>query len=34
MNRGELVGELDPTSPDIERAFFAGVLADDQSRVR
>jgi ABC-2 type transport system ATP-binding protein len=34
MNRGELVGELDPTSPDIERAFFARVLADDQSRVR
>ena len=34
VNDGEVVGELDPTSPDIERAFFARVLAHDESRSR
>ena len=32
VNDGEIVGELDPGSPDLERAFFARVLAHDESR--
>ncbi|HEY2831282.1 MAG TPA: ABC transporter ATP-binding protein [Sporichthyaceae bacterium] len=34
VNGGEVVGELEPGSPDIERAFFARVLAHDESRAR
>lgn len=30
INAGRLIGELDPATPDLERAFFARVLADDQ----
>ncbi|MET0725138.1 MAG: ABC transporter ATP-binding protein [Leifsonia sp.] len=30
MNRGTIIGNLEPGIPDIERAFFAAVLADDQ----
>ncbi|MBA2388951.1 MAG: ABC transporter ATP-binding protein [Geodermatophilaceae bacterium] len=33
VNRGRVVGELDPGSPDIERAFFAGILSDDEGTV-
>jgi ABC-2 type transport system ATP-binding protein len=32
INRGRLVGELDPGTPDLERAFFARVLDDDEQR--
>jgi ABC-2 type transport system ATP-binding protein len=32
MNRGAIIGTLDPATPDIERAFFAAVLADDEGR--
>jgi ABC-2 type transport system ATP-binding protein len=34
VNDGEVVGNLDPGSPDLERAFFAQVLAHDESRTR
>ena len=34
INAGRLIGELDPATPDLERAFFACVLADDQRRER
>jgi ABC-2 type transport system ATP-binding protein len=34
VNDGEVVGNLDPSSPDLERAFFAQVLAHDESRRR
>ncbi|KQX07693.1 MULTISPECIES: ABC transporter ATP-binding protein [unclassified Leifsonia] len=30
MNRGTIIGNLEPGTPDIERAFFAAVLADDE----
>ncbi len=32
MNRGSIIGTLEPSTPDIERAFFAAVLADDETR--
>ena len=32
INAGRLIGELDPATPDLERAFFARVLADDEHR--
>lgn len=32
VNAGRVVGELDPTGHDLERAFFALVHADDQAR--
>ncbi|GAA2050167.1 ABC transporter ATP-binding protein [Leifsonia soli] len=32
MNAGRLIGELDPAAPELERAFFAMVLRDDESR--
>jgi len=32
MNAGRVIGSLDPATPEIERAFFALVLADDQAR--
>jgi ABC-2 type transport system ATP-binding protein len=32
MNAGRVVGSLDPATPEIERAFFALVLADDQAQ--
>ena len=32
VNAGRLIGELDPTAPDLERLFFAKVLADDAQR--
>ena len=31
MNRGSIIGTLEPSTPDIERAFFAAVLADDET---
>ena len=34
VNDGEVVGNLDPGSHDLERAFFAQVLAHDESRIR
>ncbi len=34
VNDGEVVGNLDPGSPDLERAFFRRVLAHDQRRTR
>lgn len=30
MNRGHLIGHLDTTGPDIERAFFERIRADDE----
>lgn len=32
VNHGEVIGSLDPRGKDIERDFFALVLADDESR--
>ncbi|MDR5700917.1 ABC transporter ATP-binding protein [Agromyces aerolatus] len=32
LNEGRLIGALDPGAPDLERAFFALVLADDLNR--
>lgn len=32
MNRGRLIGELDPAEPDIERAFFHRIRLDDLTR--
>ena len=32
MNRGSIIGTLEPSTPDIERAFFAAVPADDWTR--
>lgn len=32
VNAGRLIGELDPAAPDLERLFFAQVLADDAER--
>ncbi|CAM3473216.1 Glutamine transport ATP-binding protein GlnQ [Occultella aeris] len=34
MNAGRLIGGLDPSTPDLERAFFARLLADDETRRR
>lgn len=34
MNAGRLIGNLDPVGADLERAFFAHVLADDETRTR
>jgi len=34
INGGRAVGTLDPAGTDIERAFFAIVRADDESRIR
>ena len=34
VNGGEVVGTLEPGEPDIERAFFARVLAHDEARSR
>ena len=34
VNDGEVVGNLDPRSPHLERAFFTQVLAHDQGRPR
>jgi ABC-2 type transport system ATP-binding protein len=30
MNAGRLIGDLDPSTPDIERAFFEAVRVDDE----
>ncbi|MGI9823795.1 ABC transporter ATP-binding protein [Agromyces sp. Marseille-Q5079] len=32
MNHGRLIGTLDPRTPDLERAFFHAVHADDEGR--
>jgi len=32
MNAGQLIGELDTTGPDLERAFFERIRADDERR--
>ncbi|MFP3464034.1 ABC transporter ATP-binding protein [Leifsonia sp. SIMBA_070] len=32
MNAGRLIGGLDPTGAELEQAFFAVVLADDEAR--
>lgn len=32
MNAGRLIGALDPAAPELERAFFALVLRDDETR--
>ena len=32
INEGHIIGSLDPTGQDIERAFFALIRADDQRR--
>jgi ABC-2 type transport system ATP-binding protein len=32
VNRGHLVGELDPAAPALERVFFARLLEDDEQR--
>lgn len=32
MNRGQLIGQLDHTGVDIERAFFERIRADDEER--
>lgn len=32
LNRGRLIGDLDPTAADLERVFFRTVLADDERR--
>lgn len=32
LNAGRVIGTLDPTGADLEQAFFASVLADDQER--
>lgn len=32
MNRGSIIGTLEPSTPDIERSFFAAVLTDDETR--
>jgi ABC-2 type transport system ATP-binding protein len=32
LHRGRTLGELDPTGPDVERAFFTRVLDADQHR--
>ncbi|ESQ06784.1 ABC transporter [Streptomyces sp. PVA_94-07] len=34
MNAGRLIGDLDPVGADLEQAFFARVLADDETRAR
>jgi ABC-2 type transport system ATP-binding protein len=34
MNAGRLIGELDPATPEIERAFFETVRADDEMAAR
>jgi ABC-2 type transport system ATP-binding protein len=34
MNSGRLIGTLDPTTPDIEHAFFEAVRLDDERAVR
>lgn len=34
MNAGRLIGELDPTTPEIEHAFFEAVRADDEKVAR
>lgn len=34
MNRGQIIGDLTPGAPDLERAFFDLVRADDESRTR
>ncbi|MFE0632677.1 ABC transporter ATP-binding protein [Streptomyces sp. NPDC058864] len=34
MNAGRLIGDLDPAGADLERAFFARLLADDETRTR
>ena len=34
INHGAVIGSLDPAGTDIERDFFALVLADDESRTR
>lgn len=31
MNHGRLIGTLDPCTPDLERAFFTAVHADDEA---
>jgi ABC-2 type transport system ATP-binding protein len=33
MNAGRLIGRLDPGTAELEKAFFALVLHDDQTRV-
>lgn len=30
MNRGRLIGELDPSAPELERVFFDRIRADDE----
>lgn len=32
VNRGRMIGTLDPAAPEIERSFFALVLSDDERR--
>jgi len=32
MNRGRLIGTLDATGPDLERALFEHIRADDERR--
>ena len=34
MNAGRLIGDLDPTTPEIERAFFEAVRLDDEKAER
>jgi ABC-2 type transport system ATP-binding protein len=34
INAGRLIGELDPATPEIERAFFETVRADDEMAAR
>lgn len=34
MNAGHLIGDLDPATPEIERAFFEVVRVDDEAAVR
>jgi ABC-2 type transport system ATP-binding protein len=34
MNAGRLIGDLDPTTPEIERAFFEVVRVDDEGAER
>lgn len=33
MNRGRLIGQLDTCGPDLERAFFERIRADDEERI-
>ena len=34
MNAGRLIGDLDPATPEIERAFFEAVRSDDEAAGR